>query len=96
VALLGDNPMQSEFACHIGLMGKFFCRMCWVKGFDNQGISEEDHIIDHQENSQDLDTNDVYTTSSISQRRKRSETMIEMVNSVKCFLYMSIFKIIKE
>ncbi|KAI9434849.1 hypothetical protein H4582DRAFT_1818227 [Lactarius indigo] len=33
-ALLGDNPMQSEFACHIGQMGKFFCRMCDVKGFD--------------------------------------------------------------
>ncbi|KAH9023715.1 hypothetical protein EDB85DRAFT_1849591, partial [Lactarius pseudohatsudake] len=43
-ALLGDNPMQSEFACHIGQMGnmvfmyavhhKFFCRTCDVKGFD--------------------------------------------------------------
>ena len=26
--------MQSEFACHIGLRGKFFCRACWVKGRD--------------------------------------------------------------
>ena len=26
--------MQSEFACHIGLRGKFFCRNCWVKGKD--------------------------------------------------------------
>lgn len=26
--------MQSEFACHIGLKGKFFCRACWVKGSD--------------------------------------------------------------
>jgi hypothetical protein len=34
LALLGDNPMQSEFACHIGLGGKFFCRACWVKGSD--------------------------------------------------------------
>ncbi|KAJ4464148.1 hypothetical protein C8R41DRAFT_739929, partial [Lentinula lateritia] len=34
LALLGDNPMQSEFACHIGLRGKFFCRTCWVKGKD--------------------------------------------------------------
>jgi hypothetical protein len=32
LALLGDNPMQSEFACHIGLWGKLFCRACWVKG----------------------------------------------------------------
>ncbi|KAF8987533.1 hypothetical protein BDZ89DRAFT_912158, partial [Hymenopellis radicata] len=32
LALLGDNPMQSEFACHIGMRGKFFCRNCDVKG----------------------------------------------------------------
>jgi len=34
LSLLGDNPMQSELACHIGLRGKFFCRCCWVKGKD--------------------------------------------------------------
>ncbi|CAK5270513.1 unnamed protein product [Mycena citricolor] len=32
LALLGDNPMQSKFACHIGLRGKFFCRACWARG----------------------------------------------------------------
>lgn len=40
LALLGDNPMQSEFACHIGLRGKFFCRACWVKGHDALNPSE--------------------------------------------------------
>ncbi|KAI6013512.1 hypothetical protein EDC04DRAFT_2870834 [Pisolithus marmoratus] len=34
LAMLGDNPMQSELACHIGLQGKFFCHNCWVKGAD--------------------------------------------------------------
>lgn len=34
LALLGDNPMQSEFACHAGLRAKFFCRICMVKGKD--------------------------------------------------------------
>ena len=34
LALLGDNPMQSEFACHIGMRGKMFCRAYWVKGAD--------------------------------------------------------------
>ncbi|KAI0638708.1 hypothetical protein C8Q77DRAFT_1183595 [Trametes polyzona] len=38
LALLGDNPMQSEFACHIGLQAKFFCRNCWCKGRD---VAEE-------------------------------------------------------
>jgi len=32
LVLLGDNPMQSEFACHIGLRGWLFCRACWVEG----------------------------------------------------------------
>ncbi len=30
LAMLGDNPMQSEIACHVGLAGKFFCRVCQV------------------------------------------------------------------
>ncbi|KAL1722272.1 hypothetical protein EV715DRAFT_193061, partial [Schizophyllum commune] len=33
-ALLGDNPMQSEFSCHGGLRSKFFCRVCMAKGKD--------------------------------------------------------------
>ncbi|KAF8263906.1 hypothetical protein EI94DRAFT_1703635 [Lactarius quietus] len=33
-ALLGDNLMQSEFACHVGPGGKFLCRICNVKGVD--------------------------------------------------------------
>lgn len=33
-ALLGDNPMQSELSSHIGLRGKHFCRICYVKGSD--------------------------------------------------------------
>ncbi|EMD30756.1 hypothetical protein CERSUDRAFT_101018 [Gelatoporia subvermispora B] len=28
LAFLGDNPMASEFASHIGMNGKFFCRVC--------------------------------------------------------------------
>lgn len=34
ISLVGDNPMQSEFACHVGSQGKYFCRICTVKGLD--------------------------------------------------------------
>ncbi|KAJ7145018.1 hypothetical protein C8R46DRAFT_1232351 [Mycena filopes] len=43
LALLGDNPMQSEFACHIGLRGKLFCRACWVKGTD--AMDQEEGVL---------------------------------------------------
>jgi len=39
VAMLGDNPMQSEFASHIGLSGKCFCRVCHVRGADAKNRS---------------------------------------------------------
>ncbi len=41
LALLGDNPMQSEFACHMGMQAKLFCRNCWVKGRDAKQESEK-------------------------------------------------------
>jgi hypothetical protein len=28
--MLGNNPMASEFACHIGLQGRLFCRICFL------------------------------------------------------------------
>ncbi|VDB95486.1 unnamed protein product [Peniophora sp. CBMAI 1063] len=45
LALLGDNPMQSELACHIGLMGKFFCRVCRVKGCDAADEAETRNVF---------------------------------------------------
>ncbi|PBK63272.1 hypothetical protein ARMSODRAFT_1024021 [Armillaria solidipes] len=44
LAMLGDNPMQSEFACHIGLRGKFFCRVCDVKGKDVNDRDPSEHL----------------------------------------------------
>lgn len=36
LAFLGDNPMSSEFASHVGMQGKCFCRTCQVKGADEK------------------------------------------------------------
>ena len=42
-ALLGDNPMQSEFTCHLGQGSKFFCWTCEVKGFNSaSGVCQSD------------------------------------------------------
>lgn len=48
LALLGDNPMQSELSCHIGLRGKLFCRVCWAKGEAADPESEDEGDEDNQ------------------------------------------------
>ncbi|KAI0309028.1 hypothetical protein OF83DRAFT_1072641 [Amylostereum chailletii] len=42
LAMLGDNLMQSEMACHVGLMGKLFCRVCCVVGDGKADAGTED------------------------------------------------------
>lgn len=46
--------MQSELSCHIGPMGKFFCRICNVKGFDNDDEETEDNTRPDGANSGSL------------------------------------------
>ena len=36
--------MHSEFACHIGLRGKFFCHSCWVKGSNADNVGNILHL----------------------------------------------------
>ncbi|KAI0629204.1 hypothetical protein C8Q77DRAFT_1161385 [Trametes polyzona] len=36
LAFQGDNPMASEFASHIGMQGKYFCRVCHVCGSQDE------------------------------------------------------------
>ncbi|KAL0575042.1 hypothetical protein V5O48_006915 [Marasmius crinis-equi] len=59
LAMVGDNPMQSEFSCHIGFNGKFFCRVCEVSG--NIDTTENDEIpgAPPVRLTQDDDDNDV-------------------------------------
>lgn len=49
LAMLGDNPMQSEIVCHISMTGKYFCRACWVKGSDAlDNDDQEDKALDYK------------------------------------------------
>ncbi|KAL0570902.1 hypothetical protein V5O48_011057 [Marasmius crinis-equi] len=59
LAMLGDNPMQSEFACHIGLKGKYFCRCCYVKGKDAaEGREEVTQDGDGAEATEEVESTD--------------------------------------
>ncbi|KAJ3809763.1 hypothetical protein EV368DRAFT_89490 [Lentinula lateritia] len=100
LALLGDNPMQSEFASHIGLRGKFFCRSCWVKGKDATADTDRvpmDLVDDDEGNSSndgnDSETRSVRSTSTTASRggekKKRTkfkESLKTMVQRVKEFV----------
>lgn len=67
LAMLGDNPMQSELSCHIGLTGKYFCRICYVKGSDalDRDVGEEDGSDDNPaDNASDLSVSTASNTSA--------------------------------
>ncbi|KAJ3978017.1 hypothetical protein EV361DRAFT_189574 [Lentinula raphanica] len=82
LAMLGDNPMQSEFACHVGLTGKFFCRCCWAKGRDAENEDSDLHTFDDNASVQ----SDASEISQAGKRKRRLETMAELVARAKRFL----------
>ncbi|KAJ4473242.1 hypothetical protein C8R41DRAFT_968057, partial [Lentinula lateritia] len=94
LALLGDNPMQSEFACHIGLRGKFFCRTCWVKGKDakieHATVPEERDTSSGDDESDTQSVDSVSTSASKGGKRKKrkvfKESLQSMYNRVKSFV----------
>ncbi|KAK7029116.1 hypothetical protein R3P38DRAFT_2524834 [Favolaschia claudopus] len=95
LALLGDNPMQSEFACHIGLRGKLFCRACWVKGTDamdtdggveNSGRDPQGSDAGSARGSDASDAESDTGTAKKGKGRKIRETMADMVKRVKAFV----------
>ncbi|KAI0258168.1 hypothetical protein BC834DRAFT_836247, partial [Gloeopeniophorella convolvens] len=87
-ALLGDNPMQSEFACHVGQGGKFFCRICDAKGSDvtadGSGAPEETH--GHPAGISDGGSSADGTQSPARGWKKRNESMQEMVDRMTRFV----------
>ncbi|KAJ3966306.1 hypothetical protein EV361DRAFT_809262 [Lentinula raphanica] len=85
LAMLGDNPMQSEFACHVGLAGKYFCRCCWVKGRD----AEDEGALPPRTVNQETGSthSDVSSDGSVgSKRRRRQETLSELCERAQRFL----------
>ncbi|KAJ6531350.1 hypothetical protein B0H19DRAFT_966700 [Mycena capillaripes] len=82
LAMLGDNPMQSEFACHIGFRGKYFCRVCHVKGEPEE------------ENEDDAGSDASSVSSTASEQlgkkkkktKKKDESVNEMISRITQFL----------
>jgi hypothetical protein len=60
--------MHSEFACHIGLRGKFFCRVCWVKGSDAQDSANMPNINQDSTNNSPAPSNASSNGDSINER----------------------------
>ncbi|KAJ7607345.1 hypothetical protein FB45DRAFT_764359 [Roridomyces roridus] len=78
LAMLGDNPMQSEFACHIGFRGKFFCRVCWVKG----DAEDED-----EDGAHGSDTSAASTASQKKRKtKKKDETLTDIISRITQFM----------
>ncbi|KAI5988940.1 hypothetical protein F5J12DRAFT_922889 [Pisolithus orientalis] len=86
LALLGDNPMQSELACHVGLRGKYFCCVCNVKGHDTQDLdtNANDETLEQSDGGQSDGQRSVRSAGGESQflkigePRQQKQSIIEL------------------
>ncbi|TRM70314.1 hypothetical protein BD626DRAFT_448805 [Schizophyllum amplum] len=90
LALLGDNPMQSEFACHIGLRGKLFCRACWVKGFDGAEDDDDEPSVPSAASTPLPAAPQAQKAKAPKQKKSRKkkiqETAAELLNRLRAFV----------
>lgn len=87
LALCGDNPMQSEFACHIGFRGRLFCRNCWVSG----KVEGQD---DDESNANDGNNSDTSVTSNSGKKSKKAaESMKDMITRIGDLMKVSFSKL---
>ncbi|KIJ58396.1 hypothetical protein HYDPIDRAFT_190814 [Hydnomerulius pinastri MD-312] len=89
LAVLGDNPMQSELACHVGLQGKYFCRNCWVKGHEapeKDSVPSANHAGDENSVNSESENSVQGEASGVKAKGRRKETMQELVDRARRFL----------
>ncbi|KAJ7177170.1 hypothetical protein C8R46DRAFT_989326 [Mycena filopes] len=87
LAMLGDNPMQSEFACHIGFRGKFFCRVCWVKGSPEAEGEDGDAGCDASSaSSRSASPVSGAPAAKKKKTKKKDESVGEMVSRITQFM----------
>lgn len=102
LAMLGDNPMQSEIACHVGMAAKFFCRVCqasratsddpdeqaFLNAADNASLGAQSDCSERPSDTEwDGNLSPPPITSSESTRKKKApETMMEMIERIQRFM----------
>lgn len=94
LALLGDNPMQSEFACHSGMQAKHFCRACWVKGKEKADLDDnnnDDNGENDGDDGDDGDGDDVNENNHPKSGRPK-ETFNAMKERIQLFMQVSVAK----
>lgn len=98
LAILGDNPMQSELACHVGLAGKLFCRCCFVHGRDSSEsklpVRSQTSSLLQQDHTSDSDSvASLHLSESQEHGRKgktrKQETMEQLLARTHRFLGVS-------
>ncbi|RDX41238.1 hypothetical protein OH76DRAFT_1364920, partial [Lentinus brumalis] len=85
LAILGDNPMQSEIACHVGMNGKMFCRMCMTSKGQDDDEDDDDNSAGLYRGRRNR-AGSVAGSDSEASRAKEAETMADMIEHIKRFM----------
>lgn len=88
LALLGDNPMQSELACHMGMAARLFCWVCWVSSGDAVCDEDDGEEILEQGASPGCSNATCGSESGVTtwKHTRVMERLGDMVNRVKWFM----------